>query len=137
MLYFRLISTEINIRKSDYCISISKKGERKLKGAKYFNKIVKLVAKIEAIKIKGSVNLRQAKFEGNRVLQNAHRCQSQLFTLYSDKRIFYWLVQRTETNNLWLQMKSPRRELNSRPLVYKTSALTTELRRRVTDRQRK
>ena len=26
--------------------------------------------------------------------------------------------------------KSPRRDLNSRPLVYKTSALTTELRRR-------
>ena len=27
-------------------------------------------------------------------------------------------------------IKSPRRDLNSRPLVYKTSALTTELRRR-------
>ena len=28
-----------------------------------------------------------------------------------------------------IQSKSPRRDLNSRPLVYKTSALTTELRR--------
>ena len=28
------------------------------------------------------------------------------------------------------QKDSPRRDLNSRPLVYKTSALTTELRRR-------
>ena len=33
-----------------------------------------------------------------------------------------------ESGDIW--GKSPRRDLNSRPLVYKTSALTTELRRR-------
>ena len=37
--------------------------------------------------------------------------------------------------NETIREKSPRRDLNSRPLVYKTSALTTELRRR--DDQRK
>ena len=51
---------------------------------------------------------------------------SQPFWKFRDR----WQVYQPKSDPLTLIRKSPRRDLNSRPLVYKTSALTPELRRR-------
>ena len=46
-----------------------------------------------------------------------------------ESRLSPWILEFVlKCGDIW--DKSPRRDLNSRPLVYKTSALTTELRRR-------